>query len=184
MSLETFYSRAGHLVRRLNQIAVAIFLEETGGIGLTTVQWAALQMIREIPAIDQASLSSMIAFDKTTIVKVLDRLAEKGLITRTRSQTDRRSNLLHVTPRGRSALNKVEPLMDRIEQRILAPLSAGDQRKFLEMLTRLVHVNNAYSRAPLDREVWSDLLRKKGTQVQSPGKARRARRKEKRGGSG
>jgi len=118
-----------------------------------------------------------------SLVKVLDRLAEKGLITRTRSQTDRRSNLLDVTPRGRSALNKVEPLMDRIEQRILAPLSAGDQRKFLEMLTQLVHVNNAYSRAPLDREVWSDLLRKQGTQVQSPGKARRAPRKQKRGGS-
>lgn len=54
------------------------------------MQYAALNMIREVPGIDQVSLSNMIAFDKTTIVKVLDRLVDKGLITRTRSTTDRR----------------------------------------------------------------------------------------------
>jgi DNA-binding MarR family transcriptional regulator len=153
MSLDLFYSRAGHLIRRMNQISVAIFLEETRALGLTTVQYAALTMIDEVPDIDQARLSSMIAFDTTTLVKVLDRLAEKGLITRTRSHADRRKQLLNATAQGRDLVRKIQPMIDRAEQRILAPLSPSDRRKFMEMLTQLVNVNNVYSRAPLDSEL-------------------------------
>jgi DNA-binding MarR family transcriptional regulator len=128
---------------------VALFLEETGSLGLTTVQYAALNMIREVPGIDQVSLSNMIAFDKTTIVKVLDRLVDKGLITRTRSTTDRRTNHLNVTAKGDEVLKRIQPMLDRSDGRILSPLSRADQRKFMEMITQLVHVNNMYSRAPL-----------------------------------
>lgn len=152
MSLERFYSRPGHLIRRLNQISAGLFVEEAGSLGLTTVQFAALNMIKEVPNIDQASLSDMIAFDKTTIVKVLDRLVEKGLITRTRSETDRRANHLHITPKGVEVIKQIQPMLDRSDARILAPLSSADQRKFMELLTQLVHVNNIYSRAPLDHE--------------------------------
>jgi MarR family transcriptional regulator, lower aerobic nicotinate degradation pathway regulator len=171
MSLELFYSRAGHLIRRLNQISVAIFLEETRELGLTTVQYAALNMIERVPDIDQVTLSSMIAFDKTTLVKVLDRLVEKGLITRTQSDTDRRRLRLNVTPLGREVIRKILPMIDRSERRILAPLNPADQRKFMELASRLVAVNNIYSRAPLDNAVLDSLSPKKPAKASS----RRAR---------
>jgi DNA-binding MarR family transcriptional regulator len=177
MSLKIYYSRAGHLIRRLNQIAVAIFLEETSALGLTTVQYSALRMISEVPGIDQASLSNMIAFDKTTIVKVVDRLVEKGLITRTRSQTDRRTNHLNVTPRGRQVAEAIEPMIDRCEQRILAPLGRADQKKFMEVITQLVHVNNIYSRAPLDDELLEKLA--KPARAVEEAQERPARRRQK-----
>ena len=150
MSLERFYSRPGHLIRRLSQISMALFIEEAGSLGVTARQFAALNMIREQPDIDQVRLSQMIAMDKTTIVKVIDRLVEKGLITRTRSPTDRRANVLNITPQGQKILKEIEPLLDRSDRRILAPLGQADQRKFMELLSQLVHVNNIYSRAPLD----------------------------------
>jgi DNA-binding MarR family transcriptional regulator len=161
MSLEKFYLRPGHLIRRLNQISMALFAEETQPLDLTSVQYAALNMVQEVPGIDQAGLSNMIAFDKTTIVKVLDRLVDKGLITRTRSLTDRRVNHLHVTPDGEKLLKEIHPRLDRSDKRILAPLSDADQRKFMEMLTRLVAVNNIYSRAPLDTELRENVLANK-----------------------
>ena len=149
MSLEKFYSRPGHLVRRLHQISTALFSEETAPQGLTPVQYAALQMVETVPGIDQAALSDMIAFDKTTLVKVLDRLVDKGLLTRTRSGVDRRLNQLHATVRGTQLLRDMHSLVDRSDKRILAPLNAAEQRSFMELLTRLVQVNNIYSRAPL-----------------------------------
>lgn len=170
MTIHKFYSRPGHLIRRLQQISVALFLEETGSLGLTTVQYAALNMAGEVPGIDQVSLSNMIAFDKTTIVKVLDRLVDKGLITRTRSTTDRRTNHLHVTSKGDEVLKRIQPMLDRSDGRILAPLGRADQRKFMEMLTQLVHVNNMYSRAPLKSELSEGLVAKAKV------RARRARK--------
>lgn len=165
MSLDTFYSRPGHLVRRLNQIAQGLFQEEAGGLGLTSVQYAALCMISQVPGIDQVRLSSLIAFDKTTIVKVLDRLVEKNLITRTRSPEDRRSNLLHATDEGQKVLRQIEPMLDRSDKRILAPLGAAEQRQFMELLTRLVQVNNVYSRAPMDHALREDLMARRGAKM-------------------
>ena len=156
MTLELFYSRAGHLIRRMNQISVAIFLEETAELGLTTVQYAALHMVEEVPGIDQVTLSNKIAFDKTTLVKVLDRLVEKGLITRQQSVSDRRRHELNVTPKGREVVRKIIPMIDRCERRMLAPLSPSDQRKFVELASRMVDVNNVYSRAPLKNDALED----------------------------
>lgn len=153
MSLDPFYARAGHLIRRLNQIAVAIFLEQTADLGLTTVQYAALHVIDERPGIDQATLSSLIAFDKTTLVKVINRLGEKGLVVRKLSSADRRRHELTSTAKGHEVIRKIVPMIDRCEQRILAPLSRADQRKFMELASRLVQVNNVYSRAPMNLEL-------------------------------
>lgn len=150
MTIERFYSRPGHLIRRLNQISVALFLEEAGDLGLTNVQFAALNMVREMPGIDQVTLSDRIAIDRTTIVKVLDRLVEKGFVTRDRSKEDRRTNVLNITRSGSAVLSKILPRLDVSDARILEPLEPGDRDKFMEMLTRLVHVNNTFSRAPLN----------------------------------
>lgn len=175
MSLEKFYSRPGHLIRRLSQISMALFIEEVGELGVTARQSAALNIIAETPDIDQMRLSQMIAMDKTTIVKVIDRLVEKRLITRTRSPTDRRANVLNVTPAGRKVLKDIGPLLDRSDQRILAPLGASDQRKFMELLSQLVQVNNIYSRAPLDSNLAELAMRATDSEQAQQSAARKRR---------
>jgi len=173
MDLDLFYSRAGHLIRRLNQISVAIFLEETAALGLTTVQYAALNIIERQPGIDQVTLSRMVAIDKTTLVKVLNRLVEKEVITRRVSAADRRRLELAVTAKGREIVRKIIPLIDQCERRILAPLNKDDRRKFLEMASRLVHVNNVYSRAPMSMELVEQSSLTTGRSATSTGKRRK-----------
>jgi hypothetical protein len=104
------------------------------------------------------------------MLMMLDRLAEKGLITRTRSQTDRRKQLLNATAQGRDLVRKIRPMIDRAEQRMLAPLSPSARRKFMEMLTQLVNVNNVYSRAPLDRELLFGLTGRHGYPEEEAGR--------------
>ena len=72
----------GHLARRFQQIAVAVFLAEVEGAGydLTPVQYAALAAVGANPGVDQVTLAGLIAFDRTTITGVVDRLVQKGLI--------------------------------------------------------------------------------------------------------
>ncbi len=66
----------GHLARRFQQIAVAVFLAEVedAGFDLTPVQYAALAAISTNPGIDQVTLAGLIAYDRTTITGVVDRL--------------------------------------------------------------------------------------------------------------
>ncbi|MDE2082656.1 MAG: MarR family transcriptional regulator [Burkholderiales bacterium] len=140
----------GHLIRRLQQIAVALFLEETQPYGITPVQYAALQAAQRQPGLDQRTLAGAIGLDTSTIAGVIDRLERRGLIERRASPTDRRVRLLLPTAAGQTLLAQVVPGMLKAQRRILAPLPAAQRAQFLALLKTLVESNNALSRAPSD----------------------------------
>jgi DNA-binding MarR family transcriptional regulator len=140
----------GHHIRRLQQIAVAIFLEETAAQGITPVQFAALAELAHQPGIDQRSLGRRIGFDTSTIGGVIDRLQARGLVQRGLSDADRRVRLLHLTAAGQALLQQVLPPMHRAQQRMLAPLAPAERPEFMRMLRQLVEANNQLSRAPSD----------------------------------
>lgn len=70
----------GHLARRFQQIAVAVFLAEVedAGFDLTPVQYAALATIKANPGLDQVTLAGLIAYDRTTITGVIDRPSRRA----------------------------------------------------------------------------------------------------------
>ena len=141
-------SLPGHFIRRLQQIAVAIFLQETEAHGVTPVQYAALQSVANSPGIDQRRLASAIGFDTSTIAGVIDRLEARGLLLRSASADDRRVRLGTLTDDGQATLAALLPDMQRAQERMLAPLPKPERAEFMRMLRALVGANNKLSRAP------------------------------------
>jgi len=141
-------AQPGHHIRRLQQIAVAIFLQKTEAGGVTPVQFAALQTVANVPGIDQRTLARTIAFDTSTIAGVIDRLEARGLLRRNASAADRRVRQLTVTSAGGALLAQIVPGMLRAQERILAPLAGPERAQFVRLLRKLVLANNALSRAP------------------------------------
>ena len=140
----------GHYIRRLHQIAVAIFLQETEAHGVTPVQYAALQTVADTPGIDQRTLARSIGLDTSTIAGVLDRLESRSLLLRSASPDDRRVRRLTLTDDGRALLAVLVPDMLRAQQRMLEPLPKAERAEFMRMLQALVTANNESSRAPSD----------------------------------
>jgi DNA-binding MarR family transcriptional regulator len=143
------YRKPGHLIRRCQQIAVAIFMEEAASFDLTPVQYAALVAIRNQPGIDVTRLSSVIAFDRSTLGNVVERLEGKGWIARRTGTEDRRTKKLVVTSAGVALLDAVQHAVDRAQERMLAKLPAAERKRFVRLLELFVDINNAQSRAPL-----------------------------------
>lgn len=129
----------GHQLRRLQQIAVASFLMETQDWGVTPLQFDALTVLARESLLDQRSLSDAIGVDRSTLVGVLDRLADRGLIVRRRHPFDRRVHQLHLTREGHELLHQMGPGVGRAQARILAPLSPGERTQFVQMLRALVN---------------------------------------------
>ena len=138
----------GHHIRRLQQIAVAIFLQEVEPHGLTPVQFGALHTIGNSPGLDQRTLAGSIGLDTSTVAGVVDRLEARGLLQRGASAADRRVRLLTLTTAGAALLVDTMPAVLLAQQRMLAPLPAADQAEFMRMLRALVLANNGMSRAP------------------------------------
>jgi MarR family transcriptional regulator, lower aerobic nicotinate degradation pathway regulator len=138
----------GHHIRRLQQIAVALFLQEAEPLGVTPVQYAVLQAVANEPGLDQRTLAGRVALDTSTVAGVVDRLEARALLQRHASATDRRVRQLQLTPEGEALRAQVEPAMRRAQQRILAPLPRAERAEFLRLLRVLVDGNNEASRAP------------------------------------
>ena len=148
MLLEELHRQPGHLIRRAQQIAVAIFIEECAAFDLTPVQYASMVAIQDNEGIDATRLSAQIAFDRSTLGNVLERLEARGFVERYASPEDKRVKLLRLSPQGRSVTRSAEDGVRRTQERILAPLDATKRRVLLELLAQLVEVNNDASRVP------------------------------------
>jgi DNA-binding MarR family transcriptional regulator len=148
MHLRDLYTQPGHLIRRAQQIAVALFIEECAVFDLTPVQYAALVAIKEHPGIDATRLSALIAFDRSTLGNVLERLEARRLIDRYASDEDKRVKLIKLTAAGATVSERTEAAVLRAQERILKPLKPSDRTRFLALLTQLVETNNEVSRAP------------------------------------
>ena len=143
------YEKPGHLIRRLQQISLALFMEETRGFDVTPVQYSAVLAIENHPGIDQTALCNIIAIDRSTVAEVVTRLERKKLIRRTPGTTDRRTRQLCITPAGRKLIDHIESAVQSTQKRILEPLTASERTALMRMLKKLVHLNNEHSRAPL-----------------------------------
>ncbi|MBV8699476.1 MarR family winged helix-turn-helix transcriptional regulator [Bradyrhizobium sp.] len=141
----------GHLVRRFQQIAVAVFLSEIEGAGfdLTPVQYAALAAISANPGVDQITLAGLIAYDRTTITGVVDRLVQKGLVVRRARPRDRRARALHITEAGETTLRAITPAVEQAQRIMLRGLTDREAAEFMRLLRKAIAAANELSRAPL-----------------------------------
>ena len=152
ITMDAVYTAPGYLFRRMQQIAVALFVEECRAFALTPVQYAALVAIHTHPGIDATRLSAVIAFDRSTLGNVIERLQAKKLIERKPSPQDKRVKLLYLTRAGATVLGDIMPSVDRAQARMLQPLKAADRKALMALLSRLVDLNNEASRVPLRAE--------------------------------
>jgi DNA-binding MarR family transcriptional regulator len=149
--VKNFEAKPGHLARRFQQIAVAVFHSEVEGAGydLTPVQYAALSAVASHRGIDQATLAGLIAYDRTTINGVVDRLVQKALLTRAASSRDRRAHVLQITDAGRRTLRGIEPAVEAAQDLMLRGLTANEAKELLRLLGKAIAAGNELSRAPL-----------------------------------
>jgi DNA-binding MarR family transcriptional regulator len=126
------------------------------------VQYAALVAISTHPGIDATRLSAVIAFDRSTLGNVIERLEAKEYIARRPTLEDRRVKLLYLTKAGAAILDDIMPSVDKAQARMLQPLKAADRKTLLALLTQLVDLNNESSRVPLRAEDALEHLGKSG----------------------
>ena len=143
----------GFLIRRCNQVAMALFLEETAGGDLTPAQYGALALIAIEPGMDQTRLTERTTLDRSSVTKCVERLEARGAIRREIDPADKRARRLYATGAGQALLEAMEDGVRRTRTRLLAPLGNKRAQQFLAMLEEVAEAHNATSRVPLRQAV-------------------------------
>jgi len=143
------WQRPGFLIRRLNQIHVALFFESCKDFAITPVQYGLLTTLSERPGLDQTSLCAEVGVDRTTMADVLRRLEERGLVKREPSPADGRQKIANISSKGKRVMDEMYDAMREAQVQFLAPLEPKERSEFVRMMMRLVEGNNQYGRTLL-----------------------------------
>ncbi len=105
--------------------------------GMTRAQWGALIRIGRRSGITQAEIAEQMDIQPISLVPVLDRLCEQGLLERHAHPSDRRAKLLRLTDKGETVLLELEPVAVAIAEDLFAgatPRQIEDFQGLLELL--------------------------------------------------
>jgi DNA-binding MarR family transcriptional regulator len=150
-ALDELYQRPGFLIRRAQQIAVSLFLEQTGELGITNTQYGILMVLKDRPGVDQISLAKLLGLDRSTTGMVLGKLEKAGLVGRVIG-TDRRRRKLALTGAGEAMLERLAEPARRAQAKVLSPFTAEEQTMFLGLLEKFVGKFNGSTRVPLEAQ--------------------------------
>lgn len=119
----------GSLVRRAQQRHVAVWLSEVSA-EVTSVQYAALEILHKTPGVNQRQLGDELDVDRSTIADLVARMVRNGLIERSDDPVDKRSYVLFLTADGKKQLATLRPRVEEVERILTARLT---QRECLEL---------------------------------------------------
>ena len=103
-------------------------------IGLTRAQCGVLANLARQEGINQATLAQLLDIEPITLVHLLDRLQDAGLIQRKPDPRDRRAHALELTPKARPILTRIYELAETIYEEAQAGFSAAERTQLLVQL--------------------------------------------------
>jgi DNA-binding MarR family transcriptional regulator len=124
----------GFLLAKCYQRGYGIFRERLEPYHITPPQFSILAFLWKEDGQSQAQLSEHSHIDRTTIVGLIDRLERDGLVERHHRDTDRRTNWIRLTQKGR-ALEEELPL---IAQEVTADFTKDLSRQDFAELGRIL----------------------------------------------
>src|ERR1035437_1321587 len=93
--------------------------------GTTRAQWIVLFRLRQQEGLSQVDLAEVLELQPISLVRLLDRLVEHGLLERRHDPRDRRANRLFLTPSGRQLVDDLDGLRDSIATDVLQDVPAA-----------------------------------------------------------
>src|SRR5665811_159911 len=93
--------------------------------GTTRAQWIVLFRLRQQEGLSQVDLADVLELQPISLVRLLDRLVERGLLERRHDPRDRRANRLFLTASGRQLVDDLDSLRDSIASDVLREIPDG-----------------------------------------------------------
>ncbi len=136
MLFEDLDGLLGYRLRRAQGAMHRDYMACVAGLDLTQKQTATLWLINGNPGVSQVSIAAALGMDRATMMSVVDRLEDRGLVIRKRSTADRRRQELYLTPAGQSLLRKVKARIMEHEERFKSLFTPAELAALLAALQK------------------------------------------------
>ncbi|MBP5486284.1 MAG: MarR family transcriptional regulator [Bacteroidales bacterium] len=108
-----------------------------GGFKLSPEQFLVMDTLWDEGVLTQQQIADITMRDKNSIVKLIDGLESRKLVTRVSNPSDRRQNLIKVTSYSLKIKDKIEALAYEAVGKILCEISREDLKVFIKVLAMM-----------------------------------------------
>lgn len=126
------------LISQLGGRVSAEFARRVAEVGLTPPQVAVLRVVGQNPGLSQRDLANRLRTAPSRVVQLVDELEGRGIITRTRSATDRRNYELTISQTAPPEVAKVREIVRDHDAALVASLSDEETAELRRLLEKLV----------------------------------------------
>jgi DNA-binding MarR family transcriptional regulator len=127
----------GYLVKRAHSLMLDIMEPVIEQRGFSFVQYVVMSALRDGIAMNPKVICAQFRHDSGALTRIIDQLAERGLLERVRRDRDRRKVELQLTAAGRETIESIVPLVvDKLNE-VLADFSKAEVQELLRLLVKL-----------------------------------------------
>lgn len=124
----------GFLVRLVETRATALYDQLTAQNEITPRQFGAMLTLYQHGTMTLTELATQIRVDRSTLGEMINRMADRGLITKEANDADRRSATITLDKPGEQALLRLVAGAAQLQEELLAPLPVKDRAHFLRCM--------------------------------------------------
>lgn len=121
----------------LGRMIMRCFADELDAVGLNPRQFALLSLVGGADGISQAETAQALGIPPSRIVAMVDELEHQRLLARHPHVSDRRAYVLKLTAKGQQLLEQARPVAARLDNLVLADLSADERQTLARLLARV-----------------------------------------------
>jgi DNA-binding MarR family transcriptional regulator len=139
----------GYWLRFVSNHVSQAFRRKVEAAGVQVSEWVVLRALHGGEVTSPGGLVRLLGMTKGAVSKLLERLEERGLVTRTTSDVDRRQQTLALTPRGRTLVPRLARLADENDREFFGHMSPHSRETVLRALQSIVEIHHLKG-APVD----------------------------------
>src|SRR5271170_63886 len=142
----------GYLVKRAHSLTLDIMEPVIEQRGFSFIQYVVMSALRDGIAVNPKVICTQYRHDSGALTRIIDQLAERGLLERVRRDRDRRKVELQLTAAGRETIESLIPLVvDKLNE-VLIDFSKAEVQEMLRLLVKLnttlqVHIDPSMAAA-------------------------------------
>lgn len=125
------------LLSRANARSQGLLAEAFAAEGLRGYHFRLLAALDQHGPASQADLGRHTGIDRSDVVATLNDLVTRGLAEREPDPADRRRNVVTITKRGTRTLERLDAVLDAVQDALLGPLTANERKTFMRLLAKL-----------------------------------------------
>lgn len=137
ITAEFLETLVGYHIRRAQITTFREFSASVDNGKFSPPLFSVLSLVSENPGSSQAALADFLEVDRPAVLALVDRLEDRGLLTRERSKSDRRRQALFLTRKGESEYERLCQEVTAQDRRLAQKLTAAQRRRLAELLEQI-----------------------------------------------